>query len=71
MCYDEWELIEASPTVIDWIKNGVELPFQNEQLPIEYRNRHFNKKEQSFLQSDRNFVSPGYLLNRMMECDPK
>ena len=52
MCYDEWESIEASPTVIDWIKNGVELPFRNEPLPFEYRNRHFNKKEQSFLQSE-------------------
>ena len=52
MCYDEWESIEASPTVIGWIKNGVELPFQNKPLPFEYRNRHFNKKEQSFLQSE-------------------
>ena len=52
MCLNEWEAISASPTVLNWIKNGVEIPFQQEPLPFEYKNRHFNKKEQLFLQSE-------------------
>lgn len=52
MCIENWEAISPSSTVINWLKHGVEIPFQQEPRPFAYNNRHFSKKEQTFLQCE-------------------
>ena len=52
MCIGQWEDISASPTVINWLKNGINIPFKSTPFPFEYSNRHFSKSEQTFLQAE-------------------
>ena len=49
---DKWNEIGASKTVIDWIKNGVLLPFTQLPQPMEQKNRKFTAKEVAFLDSE-------------------
>ena len=49
---DNWQSIKTSQTVLDWIKEGVKLPFETLPQPFELTNRHFSPKETRFIDQE-------------------
>jgi hypothetical protein len=48
----EWEQIGSPDCVLDWIKEGVKLPFSGEPLNCEYSNHKLSKNQASFVSSE-------------------
>ena len=49
---DQWVNIDASLTVIDWIRNGIRIPFSDPLVPFHFRNRAFSPAEVNFIDSE-------------------
>lgn len=50
--YDNWQTIISNPVILDWIQNGVKLPFYSYPNAFEETNRQFNAKEIEFLDKE-------------------
>ena len=50
--FENWKDLEVSPTILDWIENGVSIPNANCIPTFEQNNRKFNLKETYFLRSE-------------------
>lgn len=50
--YSAWDTIQASPTVLSWIKHGVQLPFTSEPEAFEFKNKSFKKNEHEWINSE-------------------
>ena len=60
--FDKWNEIGASKTVINWIENGVLLPFTKLPEPSELPNRKFNARQAAFLDNElKNLVNSGII----------
>ena len=59
---DKWKEIGASKTVIDWIENGVLLPFSQLPEPTDLPNKKLSANQAAFLDSElRNLVKTGVI----------
>lgn len=47
-----WAEIETSSTVLNWLKNGIDIPFESIPQPFRHYNKKISVKEQQFLQSE-------------------
>lgn len=47
-----WRKIQSSETVLNWLKNGVDIPLTQTPKPFVLKNRHFSVVEQRFIQSE-------------------
>lgn len=47
-----WEEICTNERVIEWLREGVPLPIENEPQPFHYRNRKFSSKETEFIDNE-------------------
>ena len=49
---EEWRKIGASSEVIDWISNGIKIPFQRVPAQFSFPNRVFKRHESYFIRSE-------------------
>lgn len=63
-----WNDINASPTIIDWITNGVKIPFTHKPDPFELNNYNLPKKHHAFIDSEiQSLLESGAI----QQCDSK
>lgn len=48
-CLEVWKYIDSPQTGQNWLKFGVEIPFDSMSESFEFPNRHFNIKEATFV----------------------
>ena len=62
--FDKWREIGASPTVIDWLQQGVTIPFISEPPSCEIPNRRLTRVQESFLNSEINVLVNDNIIKR-------
>lgn len=50
--FDYWKEITTNTVVLDWIENGVQLPFAQQPQPFHFQNSHFSNKEKQFVSKE-------------------
>ena len=50
--FEQWLKLGASDTVLNWIREGVKIPFEHEPAPFFYHNHNLNAKETQFVNSE-------------------
>ena len=59
---DAWRRIDAPDYVLEWIINGVPIPFVSGVEPFELKNRTFNRQQTAFIDSEIDrLLSTGYV----------
>lgn len=58
-CVEAWHQIQAPDYVIEWIQNGVSIPFSSDVESFELENHSFNFKQSSFVNSE---------IDRLLHC---
>lgn len=60
--FTAWREIGASETLLDWVKNGVPIPFNSQPSPFEIKNRLFTLKETCFINDEiKRLLNLGYI----------
>lgn len=52
LCYDEWCAIGANSSVLEWIKDGVKIPWSQTPQSFVLPNRQFSIAEELFLDKE-------------------
>lgn len=51
-CRNKWDTVTTNPVVLDWVSNGVKLPFDSTPPSFEIPNRQFSERYTQFVNSE-------------------